>query len=472
MKKYNLLVAILLAMLLITGNNAYSAEVKTEQSQNTNKSQKLNAKIIDKNEYINQEWWSRFKDPVLSGYIKKTANSNYDLKIASLKVLETQALVRESLGKEFPLLNLGADLSRNKTSDNISMGSFKQSSYTQSSFMLPLNVNYELDLWRKNREKTIQKGKDLEIANFDEKALFIPLNSSVASTYFNVINIDKQLELQKKIVAIRKEILDLTKENYKYGLSTSTEVTLAEKSLTEAESALSDIGKAQVLFLNQLAALTGDIYNMEDSSSLERKSIDDIEIPEHLPQSIKNEVIQKRPDILKAEAELQKSRIDVSLAKKDFLPDITLTGQFGFNSNTFSKTFNWDSYVLSGGTSILQAVFTGGQRRARLKAKKYQYEQVLQNYQKVILTSLQEVNDSLAMLKFDTQKDINNLNRIDHEKDNLESINIKYENGAVSYLDTLQYKERVLTLEKEQTQSKTDCFIDSLSLYKAAGGNL
>ena len=76
------------------------------------------------------------------------------------------------------------------------------------------------------------------------------------------------------------------------------------------------------------------------------------------------------------------------------------------------------------------------------------------------------------MLKFDTQKDINNLNRIDHEKDNLESINIKYEHGAISYLDTLQYKERVLTLEKEQTQSKIDCFIDSLSLYKAVGGSL
>jgi len=67
---------------------------------------------------------------------------------------------------------------------------------------------------------------------------------------------------------------------------------------------------------------------------------------------------------------------------------------------------------------------------------------------------------------------MNNLDRIDHEKDLLKSTNIKYENGAISYLDTLQYKERVLTIEKEQIQSKTDCFIDSLSLYKAVGGSL
>ncbi|HBG48178.1 MAG TPA: hypothetical protein DDW90_01445 [Cyanobacteria bacterium UBA9971] len=466
MKKYNLLAAILSAIFLITGNSAFSADnvkIKPEQKQTQNK--KLNARIIDKNEYINQDWWSRFNDPILTGYINKSANSNYDLKIASLKVLETQALVRESLGKEFPLLNLGSDFSRKKTSDNVQVASS-----TQSSYMFPLNVNYELDLWRKNRDKTIQKGKDLEIANFDEKALFISLNSSIASAYFNAVNMDKQLELQKKIVNIRKEILDLTKENYKYGLSTATEVTLAEKSLTEAESALSDIGKYQVIFLNQLAALTSD--SVDNSLSLERTSVDNIELTGHLPENFKNEVIQKRPDILKAEAELQKSGIDVSLAKKDFLPDITLSGQFGFNSNTFSKSFNWDSYILSGGVGILETVFSGGQRKARLKVKKYQYEQMLQRYQKTILTSFQEVNDSLAMLKFDTQKDINNLNRIDHEKDNLESINIKYEHGAISYLDTLQYKERVLTLEKEQTQSKIDCFIDSLSLYKAVGGSL
>jgi len=395
MKKYNLLI-ILSAIFLMTNNIAYSAEVKVNKNQES-KTSALKATIVGKDEYINKDWWSRFGDPVLVGYINKSTNSNQDLKIASLKVLETQAFVRESLGKEFPLLSLGSTFSRNKTSGNIGWGTFQLPSYTQSSFLFPLNVNYELDLLRKNREKTIQKGKDLEIAHFDERALLISLNSSVASTYFNVINFDKQLELQKKIVNIRKEILNLTKENYNYGLSSTTEVTLAEKSLTEAESALSNLGKYQVIFLNQLAVLTGS--SVDGSLSLKRTSIDDIELPKHLPQTIKDDVVQKRPDILKAEAELQKSGIDVNLAKKDFFPNITITGQFGFNSNILSKVFDWDSYIFSGGTSILQYIFSGGQRRARLKAKKYQYEQMLQRYQKVILTSYQEVNDSLAMLK-------------------------------------------------------------------------
>ena len=97
---------------------------------------------------------------------------------------------------------------------------------------------------------------------------------------------------------------------------------------------------------------------------------------------------------------------------------------------------------------------------------------MLNSYQKTILTSFQEVNDSLASFKFDSKKNNENLDRINLEKDNYVVINNRYAYGAISYLDTLQYKENIYTLEQEQIQSKTDCLIDSLSLYKAAGGSL
>jgi outer membrane protein TolC len=224
------------------------------------------------------------------------------------------------------------------------------------------------------------------------------------------------------------------------------------------------------LLLNQLAVLTGD--SSDNSSSLKRTSVDEIEIVKDLPQKIQSDVVLKRPDILKAEADLQKARIDVSLARKDFLPSFPITGQFGFNSNCFSKAFNWGSYTASVGSGIMQSVFTGWQKTAILKSKKYKYQEMLENYQKTILESFQEVNDSLASLKFDSEKNNNNIQRLKLEKDNMGVINNRYALGAISLLDTLRYKERVYSLEKEQTQSKTDCLVDSLSIYKATGGKL
>lgn len=469
MNKQKIFALCLMISFLTSINPMLSAELNNKNIKPV--SQQLKGGVTDyRIEYINADWWDRFQDPVLKEYILKASNANHNLKIANLRVLETQEKVRESLGREFPLLNIGGDFSRRKTSDNSRMGSFSLPAYAQNNYNFPLNVNYELDLWRKNRERTIMEAKELEAIKFDERASYISLTSAVASAYLNVINLDKQIELQKDIINLRKEILELTRVNYDYGLLTASDVTQAEKSLTESQSDINDLQKMQNIFLNQLSVLTGE--SVDNSSSLKRTSIDEVDLLKDLPQSIQGEIVKNRPDILKAEAELQKSRIDVSLARKDFLPDISLTGQFGFNASSLSKIFAWDSYVASVGTSLAQTIFSGGQRKARLKVKKYKYEQMIEGYQQIILQSFQEVNDSLAALKFDMQKNDNNISRIKLEKDNLNLINVKYYKGAISYFDTLQFKERLLSLEKEQVQSKTDCLIDSLSLYKAVGGKL
>ncbi|MPN30135.1 Outer membrane protein OprM [bioreactor metagenome] len=222
--------------------------------------------------------------------------------------------------------------------------------------------------------------------------------------------------------------------------------------------------------MNQLAVLIGN--SSEDSMTLKRSSIDNINLLEDLPQTIPSEIIDQRPDILKSEAEMQAAVLDVKLARKDFLPSINLSGLSGFNAYSMSSLFNWQSYVMAGSAGVAQQLFTGGQLKARLRAKKYRYEQMLENYQKTLLTSVQEINDSLVAVKFDTRKNNNNLKRIKFGKSQYDDISYKYEKGAISYLDTLQYKENLLVLEKEQTQSKTDCLIDSLSLYKSVGGKL
>lgn len=432
MNKHKILTLALAIGLLITNNIAISAELNKNIKPI---SAKLKGGVTDyKAEYVNKDWWNKFQDPVLNDYILKAVNQNRDIKIASLKVFEAQQLAIESLGKEFPTLTLGGNFNRQKTSNNTSFGSFAMPSYTQNNFNFPLNVNYELDIWLKNRDKTIQQAKELESVMYDEKSAYIALTSSVAATYFNIINIDEQLKYQNQKLKLRKDILEMTRENYNQGLYEASDVISTEKALTEAENILSDLYKQQTIFLNQLAVLIGE--NVGISSEFKRTSINEINLISNLPLVISSELIQARPDILKAEAQLQKARIDVSLAKKDFLPNINLSGQFGFNAISLAKVFTWDSYIASASAGLAQTLFSGGQRRARLKLKNYQYKEMLENYQNTILKSLQEVNDSLAILKADTQKNTNNLSRIKSEKENMEIINNKYKFGAISYLDT------------------------------------
>lgn len=425
--------------------------------------------LIDyKKEYINQEWWERFDDPILTGYIMQAAEKNHDIKINSLKVLEGNEKVKEAFGKQLPSLSIEPTAFRRRYSGNLPMGPYTFPSYTQNNIMMPLNVNYELDIWGKNRTNTKMVKKQFEAIKYQEKAEFISLTSSVASVYFNILNIDKQIQIQKQLLDIRKEILDLMTENYNYGLASSTEITLAEKSYTEALSDFDNLQKNQNTLLNQLSVLLGS--NSDNSMSLERGSLDKVEPLNDLPKTITTQVIDKRPDILKAEAELQAAALDVKLAKKAFFPSINLSGVAGFNAHSMSSLFDWPSFIMAGTAGIVQPIFSGGQNKARLKMRKYKYEQLIENYQKTILTSVQEINDSLVSIKFDTNRNNNNLKRIKLEESNLQNINYKYEAGAISYLDTLQHKETLLVTQKDQCQSKTDCLIDSISLYKSVGG--
>ena len=356
MKKTKIFILFLAINLVINTNIALSAESQKDNDSTVFKETVEDQRLND----INKDWWDKFHYPILKGYILKTVKDNYDLKIAILKTRESQAAVRESLGKEFPSVTTGDNYTRERYSGNASLPPGPP--YAGNIYTFPLNVNYELDLWKKNRETTIGAEADLEATKYDEKATYISLCSQVATAYFNVINADKKIQLQKDIIELRKSIYDLTKNNNKYGLTPTTDVIIADRDLTEAQSDMNDLEKQRSTLLDQLATLIGE--SPINSDSLKRSSIDDVELIKNLPQTIESKIVQSRPDILKAEAQLQKSKINVDLAKKDFLPDISITGTYGFNSFFLAKAFDWSSYIASVGVNLGQGIFQGGQKVA------------------------------------------------------------------------------------------------------------
>lgn len=424
----------------------------------------------EKTQYINQNWWDSFNDPYLTEYIIKTADSNYDIKINELKTLIAKEGVKEAFGKELPQISFNPNINRQKFTGSIPYAGMFFPSYYSTSIYFPLNANYELDIWLKNRTYTKKIKKEYDAAKFDEKAQFISLTTLTASTYFNILCTDKKIQIQEDLVKTRKEIFDLVNINFEYGLASSTDVTDAEQLYVEAMTELETLKQSRSILLNQLAVLIGD--SSENSSSIERNSFDKIHLPDNLPKTISTEIINERPDILKSEAELEAAALDVKLARKAFLPSLNLTGFLGFNAYAMSRMFEWRSFVINGAAGLAQNLFTGGQLKARLRAKKYNYDAMLNAYQKTILTSVQEVNDSLVNVKSDKIKYANYIKRTELGKSKFNDINYKYEKGALSYLDTLKFKENLLVLEKDQTQSKTEYLISALSLYKAVGGKL
>lgn len=448
---------------------AFSQEQKEKYPSFISAGKLKGAIKTQKPKLVDSDWWDSYSDPILSGYISKALNANYDIKIAGLKILEYESLARATFANQLPTLDIGGTYQNKRTSANMPMGSMNIPGYSQSTFLVPLTANYELDLWGKNRLNTKSSKKETQIMAYDEEIAYISVISSVAASYFNLSMVDKIIEIEKTLIAQNEEKLNLLEAKYAQGLVAYDAINQAEENLKESKTELAEFRRQQTVFLNQLAVLTGE--SVPDSADLKRGFIENITSPKDIPTEYPSNIVLDRPDVLKAETQLQKARIDVDVARKDFLPAINITGQFGFYANALSKTFDWNSCIASVGAGFAQRLFSGGKKTAVLKAKKYQYEGLLQNYQKTILTSFQEINDSLASYKSNQEQVEEISKKLELVQDDYNLQKVRYKAGLVSYVDLLASNERLLTAQKRFAQAKTAELMSTVSIYKATAGN-
>ncbi|MDD3435944.1 MAG: TolC family protein [Candidatus Gastranaerophilales bacterium] len=410
---------------------------------------------------VNLDWWQNYDDEYLEGYIVKAIDNNYDLKIATLKVEEARQNVKMQFSKELPSASIGAAPLLYK---------YTGVTNTQSNFGLPMTVNYELDLFLKNHDKTKSVKKLHEISKFNEKAAYISIASAVGATYFNIVKLDKLIDIQNEIINDRKKIFELMQQRNNIGITSTADETRAEKAYVMAVTDLKDLEKARFILLNSLAVLIGESPN--NIGELKRISYDELAYKKQIPQEISSEIIMQRPDYLAAEKMVEKAGIDVRVARKEFLPKIDIMGLLFFSTSSLGTSMNWTNALAGILGQAMLPLFTGGAKFANLRLNKNKYEQVLQSYYKTNLVAIQEVNDSLSSLKLDDEKYRKNLKSYDMQKADYNYMKKRYEQGVISNLDLIQQKETLLVMSKMVTASKTDCYIDQISLYKAVGGKL
>ena len=424
---------------------------------------KKSKKVSDdyKYAYVNMDWWKSFNDENLNNYITLAIQNNHDLKMSSLAVEEYYQQTRASLARELPSATIGFSPNLLKMPGATS---------TVGSFAAPALVQYELDLFLKNRDKTRAVKKLWEGSKIDERAAYISIASSVGATYLNIVKLDKLISLQENIVKNRKEIYELMLLSHKEGITSTADTVRANKAYVAGTTDLIELQKNREKLLHQLCVLIG--ISPEKSNTITRTSLDDLKYTGTIPTEIASEIIVQRPDYLKAEKMVEKAGIDVRVARKEFLPSITLSGLALFNAHQFGSVFSTKGMLAALGGSAMLPIFTGGAKIANLKLRKASYERILQNYYKTNLTAIQEVNDSLVTLKMDQQKLEETTKQTSLEKAEYDYNQLKYDAGVISKLDLIQVEENLLMMNKLLASNTVDCMVDYIGLYKASGSKL
>lgn len=424
---------------------------------------KKSKKVSDdyKYAYVNMDFWSQFNDEILNGYIDKAVKNNYDLKMASLNVKEYYENVKLQFSNELPKLTAGY------SPNYVKMPGSSDADWV---FATPAIASYEADIFLKNRDKTKSVKKLYEASQFDERAAYISVASAVGTTYLNIVRLDKIVDLQQEIVELRKEIYDLMLKRNREGITSTADTIKANKALVAGETDLIEYQKQRDFLLHQLAVLIGE--SPANAEELTRTSYDKIAFSGNIPSEISSDVIVQRPDYLKAEKMVEKAGIDVKVAKKEFLPSFNIMGLALFNASNIGSSWTTKNMLASIGAAGMLPLFTGGSLTANLRLKKTEYERVLQNYYKTNLTAIQEVNDALVSVKKDTEKMERTQKQADLEKTDFMYNRDKFNQGVISKLDLIQFKENLLSIDKLVAQQNIECMVDYIGLYKAAGSKL
>ncbi len=414
-------------------------------------------------------FWKKFDDEILISNIVQSYNNNLDLKIANSKIKESEKIVKLSLSQELPTLSFDGLMGRTFASSNLERGknNFAINNYKLTRFLLPLSVSWEVDIWGKNRLKTKSTKQSLKMIEQDKKATLVLLETSIAANYYNLIKIDKLIELEQDLYNLNSSLLTLVEKKEKTGLASPLDVLSVKEVLIESRQKIDNLEAKREVLENQTGYLLGDKL----LSKIERKDFSKVKLIENFPFELNSNIIFNRPDVISAKENILRADYNAKAAKREFLPAFTVSGTLGFNGyNTLSKLFASNTGLAELWVIPQFDIIDGNRKYNFLKLKKLELDRSYLEYDRAVLASIEEVNDSLVLLKnenknYELSKD--NLD-IANKKAKLNLSNKQY--GLASEIDYILYQTKQIIAQQKYVSDKINYIISMVSLYKTVGG--
>ena len=419
------------------------------------------------NAFADLGWWQVFQDPQLTGYIGEALTNNWDLKIAAARVLQAEAALKIARSQFFPNISAGGDLVTTRASQNgptpIPSGINPQKGY--GDVFVGMSA-YEVDLWGKIRRAN-ESARARLLATWDaQRTVRQTLVAQVATTYLGLLELDYELAIAQRTLAVRTNSLVLTEAREQGGVSAMQDVAQAKILVYGAEASIVAIQRAREQQENALCILLGRNPGLirRGEGFAEKKARADV--PVGLPSSL----LERRPDLQTAEQLLIAANADIGQAKAAFYPQLALTGFYGYQTVALSDLFTSASRMWQFGPAITLPLFTGGRLRANLKVTQAQYEEALATYQRTVQNAFREVSDGLIAYQRDKEFTARQEALTQANRQATELANIRYDGGVTSYLEVLYNEQQLFGAELTLAQARLSELLSVVQLYRALGG--
>lgn len=422
---------------------------------------------LDQTSIGDLKWFEVFKDPELQKLIRTAMVQNYDLQTAAARINAARANVGLARSEQFPQFEAGADLTTTRFSRNGQLASSGQGGERRSIGSVLLNLlTFEIDVWGRLRNQTKAARAELRATEEDRKAVMTTVVGDVAAGYFNLLELDSQLDIAKRTLATRENSLKLIRARQTGGLATMLDVRQAEELVYQASQTIPDTEREIEQTENQISLLLGSNPN---AITRGRPLAQQEELPA-VPAGLPSDLLERRPDIRAAEENLVAQKALVSVAKKAYFPRISLTGLLGFQSNQLSSLFTGPSRAWTFVPQLTQPIFTGGRLKSNVKFARAQQEFAVVAYQQTIQNAFREVSDALIQYRKVREIRIQQELLVTTLQDRSRLAYLRYEGGVDTLLNALDADRDLFEAELNLTQTKRDELVSVVQLYKALGG--
>jgi len=409
-------------------------------------------------------WAQLYRDPVLTNLIQVALTNNKDLQVAAARVDEALAAYRIQRAALFPAVNAAGDFTTAR------VGNVPPSPGAEADqYNLFGQLSYELDVWgrvRRVKESALAQALATEEGR---RTVQIGLVASVASTYFNLRALDRQLEIAQDTLASRSNSLALTQVKFDggNGIVSELDVAQAETQVASAQSAIASLQRQVALTEHALSVLLGN-----NPGQIERgQSLSEQWQPDDLPAGLPSDLLLRRPDVRAAEQQLIAANANIGAARAAYFPAISLTGALGLQSEDLGDLFDTGlSKAWSFQPSITAPIFNAGRIRAGVRVAEAQRQGALASYEKSIQNAFREVDDALVSIARIREQLVADEAVVKAERRRLELSNLRYEGGVASFSDVLDAQRFLFSAELTAVQTRNALLNSTVQLYKALGG--
>jgi multidrug efflux system outer membrane protein len=408
-----------------------------------------------------EKWWAVFEDPGLQSLVREALTQNYDVRIAAERVLQAQAALGITRADQFPTITGGLSAFNER---------FPKTRVTPEFETSPIQANlslaWELDFWGKFRRATEAARANLLANEWAHRAVISTLVSNVAAAYFQLLELDAEMQISKSALTSRQESLRLVEIRAKGGNTSLMDVRQSEQLVYTAAAAIPDLERRTEQQENFISILVG-----RNPGPITRgKPLLEQVVPPTVPAGLPSTLLARRPDIQSAEQQLIAANARIGVARAAYFPQITITATGGYQSPALTDLFTGPSGLWSFGGQLIQPIFTAGRIRSNVRLTESQQREAVLFYQQSIQQAFREVADALVAYRkqqeFRQQEELLTA----AAEDATRLANTRYRGGVTSYLEVLDSDTRYFDAQLGLAQAQLSERIALVQVYSALGG--